>query len=43
LAIGKSELALAAAQRVLPESQPENLSEQLETLPPDEPPLFYDY
>jgi hypothetical protein len=43
LAIGKSELALAAAQRVLPEAQPENLSEQLETLPPDEPPLFYDY
>ena len=43
LAIGKSELALAAAQRVLPESQPESLSEQLETLPPDEPPLFYDY
>jgi hypothetical protein len=43
LAAGRTDRALSAAKKFLPEAGPEDISGQLEALPPDVPPLFYNY
>jgi hypothetical protein len=43
LAAGRTDRALSAAKKFLPEAGPEDISGQLEALPPDVSPLFYNY